>query len=396
MGRPDPDVLAKVQAVVTEMGLTCRPPTDYLVDLHRAFPRARAAAAKLIGVPERTIALVESTSHGLGLLADALPLRSGDNVLVCDLEFLPTTLCWRSRQRKLGLEVRPVPTRGGRVEVEDFEARMDGRTRVIAVSAVQEINGFRAPVAALAELAHAHGAWLIVDGIQEVGVLAVEAGALGADAYCAGGHKWLCNPLGMGFLYLGEALMERCEPSFYSYFNLVEPAGGWGEYLSSPERSPFDPLGVTSCASRFETGAYSNVLGAMALAESLERLCDYGPEMVQEKALALGDRLVAGLERRGFPLVSHLQPEVRSGIVTFNLQGGREQELRLNRYLDSQGVFVTVRYTTGVGGVRVSAHHFNTQHEVDLLLAEVEAFLASDAIHARQGGADHHKSWSNK
>ncbi len=326
---------------------------------------------------------MESTSHGLGLLADALPLRSGDNVLVCDLEFLPTTLCWRSRQQKLDLEVRPVTTSGGRVRVEDFEARMDGRTRVIAVSAVQEINGFRAPVAALAELAHSRGAWLIVDGIQEVGVLAVKPAALGADAYCAGGHKWLCNPLGTGFLYLADSLLERCEPSFYSYFNLVEPAGGWGDYLSSPDRSPFDPLEVTPCASRFETGAYSNVLGAMALAESLERLCGCGPEVVEEEALALADRLVAGLERRGFPLVSHLQPEVRSGIVTFNLPGGREQEMRLNNYLDSQGVFVTVRYTTGVGGVRVSAHCFNTQHEVDLLLAEVEAFLASDAIHAR-------------
>ncbi len=189
------------------------------------------------------------------------------------------------------------------------------------------------------------------------------------------------HPSGNGFLYLADSLLARCELPSIPTCHLVEPAGGWGDYLSSPDRSPFDPLEVTPCASRFETGAYSNVLGAMALAESLERLCGCGPEVVEEEALALADRLVAGLERRGFPLVSHLQPEVRSGLSPSTCPGAARQEMRLTNPLIPR-VYLLRAYTTGGGGA-CSAHCFNTQHEVDLLLAEVEAFLASDANHAR-------------
>lgn len=379
MGRPDPEVMAEVEQALAVMKRACRPPTDYTVELHEHFPRARQAAARVFGCAEGNIALVESTSHGLGLAAEALPLRPGDNVLVCDLEFFPTVLCWRSRQKRMELEVRPVPTRNGRVGLEDFEALMDHRTRVIAISSVQEINGYRAPVADLAELAHAKGAWLVVDGVQEAGAMVVDMAELGVDVYCTGGHKWLRNPLGLGFLYLSDEIKDQADPSFYSYFNLTDPPGGWACYLSNPSRTPFAPLSVRRDASRFEIGAFSNFLGAMVLAENLKKLAHMGLAKVEKKILSLGDRLVAGLGRMGLTPVSHLEEAARSGIITFNLPGGREQEQRLNRRLDAQKVFVSVRYASGVGGVRVSPHYFNTSEDVEALLCEVEMFLAADA-----------------
>ena len=376
MGRPDPAVLQEVRSMLDRLALHAESPTDLTVDLYGYYGRARRAVAALVGGAEEDIALVESTSHGLGLVAGSLPLQAGDNVLVCDLEFLPTVLCWQARRRVVDFEVRRVSTRDGRVSPEDFEALADERTRAIAVSAVQEINGFRTDVTALAEIAHKRDAVLIVDGVQEVGAVAVDVVHSGADVYCAGGHKWLCNPLGMGFLWLGQRLRDLLEPSAYAYFNLESPDGGWGEYLASPARTPFDPLQVTHTAARFETGAYGNFAGALALAANVERQLSLGPTEVERRVRGMGDRLLDGLEERGLQVVSHLESQHRSGTVTFALPGGREQERLLNRYLDERGVFVSVRYTTGVGGIRVSPHYFTSAEEVDLLLDEVDGFLA--------------------
>ena len=178
MGLPDPAALREARRVIDMVEAMESSSTDLTVELQGRYDKARSAAARLVNAEEHEIALVESTSHGLGLIAAALPLRPGDNVLVCDLEFFPTVLCWKARQEEMGLEVREVRTHGGSVTPADFEARMDARTRALVISSVQEINGFRADVAALAELAHAHGALLLVDGTQEVGALAVDVRAL--------------------------------------------------------------------------------------------------------------------------------------------------------------------------------------------------------------------------
>ncbi len=375
MGRPDSKVLHEVGSLLAKLSRATQSPTDLTVDLYRYYARARKAVAGLVGANEDDIALVESTSHGLGLMAAALPLRPGDNVLVCDLEFLPTVLCWQARTLNVDFEVRCVPTQGGQVRPEDFAALADKRTRAIAVSAVQEINGFRVDVPALADVAHSLGAVLIVDGVQEVGAMSVDVTRSGADVYCAGGHKWLRNPLGMGFLWLGPRVKDVLEPPAYAYFNLAEPNGGWGEYLTSPLRNPFDPLTVTQTAARFETGAYGNFAGALALALNAERLCVEGPREVERRVLERGDHLLAGLEQRGLPVVSRLEPEHRSGSITFHMPRGREQELALNRYLDAESIFVSVRYTSGIGGVRVSPHYFTDLDEIDNFFVELDWFL---------------------
>lgn len=386
MGRLDSAVMSEVHGFVNRLDVGVTPPTDLIVELHGWYARARDAVARLVHAGAADIALVESTSHGLGLVARALPLEPGDNVLACDLEFFPTVLCWTARCRELGVEVREVATRGGRIEAEDFARHLDARTRAIVVSSVQEINGFRADVRAIGLLARDHDAFLIVDGVQEVGALTVDLPALGVDAYCAGGHKWLQNPFGMGFLYLGERLRDRLQPDFYGYFNTEEPAGGWGEYLSSPARSPFDSLQVTCSTCRFETGGFGNYLGAMVLARSVERQLEIGPAHIEERIRTLRARLAEGLEGLGgdcegggvvgggprVEVRSSAAPEEASGIITFGLSTGRPGELALGDRLADRGMIVCVRYTSGVGGVRVSPHYYNTDEDVDALVDMVK------------------------
>ncbi len=376
MGLASPELLQEAKAMLSKIEeFNYMDPANRFLELHEYFPRAKEIVSRLMGVNAAEIALVESTTHGLGLVANSLPLNRGDNVLVCDLEFFPTTLCWRKKQKEMGVEVRPVPNSTGEVKVSDFAAKIDKNTKAIAVSSVQEANGFRVDLKALSKLARSNDLYLIVDGIQEAGALKVDLAELDVDVYCAGGVKWICNPMGMGFLYVNKRIMETLNPDFWGYFNSLEPDGGWDNYLGSPERTPFDPIRLTATTQKFETGGTGNCLGALGLYSAIKKILTVGIENIEEKVISLNDHLIDGLSELGLEFSSNNSPLNRSGITTFNLPEGMKQERELERWLTKHNIYTTLRYTSGVGGIRVSPHYYNSREDVERLLDSVEGFL---------------------
>jgi len=383
MGLVAPEVLRDVRAMLSKIeNFSYAAPADRFLELHEYFPKARENVARLFGVSSEEIALVESTTHGLGLIASSLPLRNGDNVLACDLEFFPTTLCWGKKQKDLGVEVRPVPTTGGEVKISDFEVKMDKNTRAIVVSSVQEANGFRTDLKELSKLARHHNIYLIVDGIQEAGALKVNLSELNVDVYCAGGVKWLCNPFGMGFLYVNKRIMEELEPDFFGYFNSLEPEGGWDNYLGSPRRTPFDEIQLTSTTQKFETGGTGNCVGALGLYSATKKMLDAGIGAIEEKVRSLNNYLIKGLTEMGLEMSSSGNPLYRSGITTFSLPGGMPRERELNTMLTGKNIYTTLRYTSGIGGIRVSPHYYNSNEDIDRLLEAAGDFLKKKGCQA--------------
>jgi cysteine desulfurase / selenocysteine lyase len=376
MGLPAPEVLQDVKTMLAKIeDFSYSDPANRFLELHEYYPRARENIASLFGVSSEQIALVESTTQGLGLIANSLPLKKGDNVLACDLEFFPTILCWGKKQKESGIEVRQVPTTGGEVNVSDFESKIDNNTKAIAISAVQEANGFRANLKELSKLARFNNIYLIVDGIQEAGVLKVDLAKLDVDVYCAGGVKWLCNPFGTGFLYVNNRIMEQLEPDFFGYFNSLEPDGGWDNYLGSPLRTPFDEIQLTAAAQKFETGGTGNCLGALGLYSAVRKILDVGIEVIEDKVKSLNDYLIKGLTGMGLALSGSGNPLNRAGFTTFSIPGGMPRERELNKWLTAKSIYTTLRYTSGIGGVRVSPHYYNSYEDIDRLLAEVSNFL---------------------
>ena len=342
---------------------------------------ARKAVARLLGCDASEIALMQSTSHALGTLSTVLPLEKGDNVLVCDLEYQASVVCWQAAMNRVGFELRQVPTKNGVVTPEDFAACMDEHTKVILLAAVQEINGFRADVKAIGELAHAHNCLYIVDGIQEAGALSVNVKDLGMDFYCAGGKKWLGNPFGMGFLYIRRELLDQIQPPYYSYYDIQVPEefGDYLTYLEDPRRHPFDKYHLVKEASVFETGGYGNFLGAQALHQAICVLEKEGIEKIQAHNLGLSRYLYEELSAMGLKLQSSGETRHMSSIVVFNFDGlpnnSVEKERRLLQYLRSKNIFVTLRCSTGIGGIRVSFHYYTQKQEIDILLNAVREFL---------------------
>jgi selenocysteine lyase/cysteine desulfurase len=333
---------------------------------------ARPACAALIGARDDEIALVESTTHGLSLAANAVPLEPGDRVLLSDLEFLQVAVPW-TQKMKDGIEIDVVPNHQGEVRAEDFAARITPRTRVITISSVQWTNGYRLDLAAFSRLCRERGIWLIVDAIQQLGAIPLSVQQTPVDILACGGHKWLNSPFGCGFLYINRESQARLSTPLAGYLDIEDPAGGWGEYFQTPTITPVQDYQYVQTARRFETGGTANYPGAVGLAASLKLIQEFGAERIEAHIRGLTDSLLQGLDALKIEAITPRTPKNRSGIITFSVGAG-QQNVALMTRLQERKILVSVRYTSGVGGIRVSCHFYNSQEDVDRLLSAIGEF----------------------
>ncbi len=163
----------------------------------RRIMDARQACAALLNARPDEIAFVRSTSHGLSLVAEGLEWKRGDNVLIYEKEFPSNIYPWQNLGRK-GVGTRIIPSREGRIVLDDIERLIDKRTRLLSLSSVQFTNGFRSDLKAVSNLCRGRGVLFCVDAIQSLGVLPLDVKDCGIDFLSADAHKWLLGPEGIG------------------------------------------------------------------------------------------------------------------------------------------------------------------------------------------------------
>ena len=333
---------------------------------------AAGHVAGLLGVERRNVALVESTTHGLNIAAQSIPWREGDEVVMCNLEFLQVAIPFVQLAKTHG--VRPVflEHEAGVVPASAYAAAINERTRAVVLSSVQWCNGYRVDLEAVAEACRARGVWLIVDAVQQAG--AVPLPTDGVDFLLAGGHKWLNAPMGTGFAALSDRVLDELQPTSWGYLNLTTPEGGWVNYFTTPTITPDRDYAFTDSAKRFEIGGTGNYPGAVCLSEALRVTNEVGVGQSAERIWELGERLQEGLRSLDVRLETPFERENRAGIITFHC-GSRERDSACLERLLAEGVSVSQRYTSGVGGVRVSIHYYNNEDDVERLLAVVGEWL---------------------
>ncbi len=333
--------------------------------------KVRDLVARLLSVDPVEVALTCSTTEGLNAVAAALPWSRGDNVVITDQEYPANAVPWYHQAHLHGIEIRVVGSRDGKLPLDAFAEAVDRRTRVIAVSHVQFGSGFRVDLAGLSELARAHGALLVVDAIQSVGVIRVHPRDLGVDVLACGGYKWLCGPEGTGFLYVREEAAEALRPAAVGfpnispeeYGNLWDAVCGGGVWVR-------DFAGYAPGASRFGGVGLNPVLFS-AFAASLEYFLEIGLARIEERVLELSGKLIGELSQRGYEVVTPLAAAERAGIVLVRGPwdlGAQEARKAVDRHFRSRGLKVHVR----AGGIRVSTHCFNTPDDLALFLAALE------------------------
>ncbi|HEX5995805.1 MAG TPA: aminotransferase class V-fold PLP-dependent enzyme [Jiangellales bacterium] len=349
--------------------------TGLALDWLAVRDRVRRSVARLLDSTADAITLVDSTTHGLGIVAAGLELRPGDNVVVPDCEFLGLTTVWRRHQHR-GVQLRSARSRRGAVALDELAAAVDHRTRVIALSAVQEVSGAPVDLDAVSDIAARAGALVLVDGIQEAGVLRREPDRHGIAAFAAGGHKWLRSPFGLGFLWTSDELRQRLQPAVQGYFALTDPPQGWARLLHERDRTAGSDLPFRHDGGALETGGTPNWLGAVGLGASIDELLATGLDHIEHRALTLADRLREALARLGIDVLT--PPGTRSAIVTFDLDD-EQRTSALHQNLHDAGVHQSLRGIAGIGGVRASCHGHNSADDIDALVDLTATFLRSDS-----------------
>jgi len=324
----------------------------YLLDWDRLDRRgdarteeAVASWAKLVGATPDETCSQPNTSQGLATVAEALRFKEGENVVVNDLENPANLYPWIA-QKPRGVEVRMVRGRGGAVRLEDLEKAVDDKTKAISVSHVEWLTGARHDIRAFADLAHEHGAYLVVDGIQAAGAVKVDVKRAGVDFYACGGYKWLVGCSGAGFLYVKKDLITEIEPVQFGYRSVEE------HDLERPR--------LKDSAKKYELGepSYLSTIGTMA---AIKMLLELGPQAIETRVLKLSQRFYDGLEHLGVKIVSPKEKEMRSGIVSFST---KDTEATFN-HLKMDGFYLSLR----PAGIRVAIDFYNTEEEVDRLLS---------------------------
>lgn len=350
---------ASVDAITRYAEAAARDGGQATPDNDTRVAEVRTAGALMMGVDADDVAFVKNTTEGLGFIANGWSWSEGDRVVVPSVEFPSNLFPWTAL-RDRGVDVLELDAVGQaqRVPLALFEeALTEGGVRLVAVSWVQYARGWRVDIPALAELCRTHGALLVVDAIQGLGVLPAEFSAWGVDAVVADGHKWLLGPEGCGLLYVSPALRDE--------LRVLEP--GWnsvaqrGDY--EDHRLVHDPT-----ARRFEGGT-PNYAGVWGLGAALDLLLEAGVDRVGSHVDALCSRLVEGLIEIGVEVLTDRSGGGASGIVAFRpASAGREGVVEAAAAsLVEQGFIVRAR----AEAVRVSPHGYNTVEEIDAFVEAV-------------------------
>jgi len=310
-----------------------------------AYEGLRVAAARLIGADRGEIALVKNTSEGIATVAMGLDWKAGDRIVGFQEEFPANLFPWRR------LETRGVSVTW--LSVKDPLDRIDEAcrgARLLSISFVQFLSGYRAPIEAIGEICRRNRCIYMVDAIQGLGAFPLDVGRAGIHALAADGHKWLLGPEGCGILYIDKELQNRVEPIEFGWTNVAH----YADYASRD-------MTLRPDAGRYECGTL-NTIGCFGLLASIEFLLEVGLGEIAPQVQNLGDRLARGVASRGYELMEERTPETGAGIVSFRKPGHEAGEIV--RRLRAAGVVTAPR----AGWVRTSPHFYISPEEIDRML----------------------------
>ena len=313
---------------------------------------ARASFAELFGAKPEEVAFLYSTSDGENVITHGLDLQAGDNVVVDELHFSTTFVLYRQLEKEKGIELRIVPQKEGRTRIEDFEARIDERTRLVSVAWVSNRNGYRQDLRALAELAHAKGTLLYTDAVQALGHFPTNLTEQGVDFLTTGAFKWLFANFGVAPLFIREEHLDRIRPDRYGHSQVEE---------SLPDHH----FRLRTSAQKYEYASLA--YGAVAqLDAALGYLKKIGLSRIEEHTVALARELREGLTRLGLEIWT--PKSNRSSIMSF-VHGKDPEPLR--RLLKEEAIVVTFR-EKNASVIRVSLSMFNNAGDIQRLLKVLE------------------------
>ncbi len=315
-----------------------------------AYSGLRKAAAKLINASPAEIAIVKNTSEGIATIAEGLNWKPGDRVIMFEEEFPANYYPWL-RLAARGVELTTLSIYD---PLEKIAEAVRG-ARLLAVSYVNYLSGFRVDLRGIGELCNRHGCFFFVDAIQGLGAFPVDVEACHIDALAADGHKWMLGPEGNGLLYVRRKWLDAIEPVEFGWTN---PAN-FADYGSRD-------MTLRGDAGRYECGTL-NTAGCFGQRAAIEFLLEVGIENIAGAVDALATRLEVSLRERGYELMVERTRQTGSGIVSFRHPSvdcrSIVSELKRHRVLAAPRQ----------GWVRMSPHFYISSDDIDEVLKRLPA-----------------------
>jgi selenocysteine lyase/cysteine desulfurase len=299
----------------------------------------------LINADRSEIALVKNTSEGIATIAMGLDWRAGDRIVGFQEEFPANVYPWKLLEEK-GVKVTWL-------SVTDPLDRIDEAcrgARLLTVSFVQFLTGYRAPVQAIGEICRRNRCIFLVDAIQGLGAFPLDVRACGIHALAADGHKWLLGPEGCGILYINQELLPQVKPVEFGWTNVA----GYNDYGSRD-------MSLRPDAGRYECGTL-NTIGCFGLRAAIEFLLEVGVGEIAPVVQNLGDQIAEGVQAKGYEVLGNRTPETGAGIVSFRKPGVDAREIV--RTLRAAKISAAPR----AGWVRTSPHFYISPADIDQLL----------------------------
>jgi cysteine desulfurase / selenocysteine lyase len=319
--------------------------------------KVRALAARLVGGKAEEIAITTGATGGLAAVAAGLDWRPDDEVLIARGEFPAHFTTFLPLSAAGRLRVKIVKPAGRFLAASDFIEQIGPRTRLVSASLVRFDNGARLDAARVARACHDAGALLLLDAAQCAGAMPIDVAALGADFLTASGYKWLLGPYGTGFFWVRSELIEQMRAGPFYWQAAFENSSDF-TMLSEGELRP------TRGARRWDAPETASFFNLAALAASLEFLVRVGVDTVWRHNGKLIAAMIERLPLDRCVLASPAKEEERGPFVCVAARKG-EATPALFEQLRQAGIIVSLRE----GAIRVAPHLYNSERDMDRLLA---------------------------
>ncbi|CAD2078902.1 cysteine desulfurase [Jeotgalicoccus coquinae] len=333
-----------------------------------AYEKARMKVRSFINAKRfEEIVYTRGTTAAINLVARSfgdLVIESGDEIVVNEMEHHANIVPWQQLAKRKGATLVFIPLEeDGTIALDSVKNAMSDKTKIVAITHVSNVLGTINDIKSIAEIAHAHDAYISVDGAQAVPHMAVDVQDLDVDFYAFSGHKML-GPTGIGILYGKAELLDKMEP--------IEYGGDMIDYVYKTE-STWTDLPV-----KFEAGT-PMIAEAVGLNAAIDYINELGIDNIyqHEKELVAYayDKMSAieGIEIYG------PGKDQRAGLITFNLKGVHPHDLATA--LDSEGIAVRaghhcaqplMKWCEASSTARASFYIYNTIEEIDQFIESLE------------------------
>jgi len=304
------------------------------------------------------------------IINDLIEWKKGDNVVFTDMDYPSIPYILLNLRRKYGVELRRISNVNGEILISDLEKAIDDRTKLVVVNHTMPWSGFTYDVREVSRIAHEHGAYVLDDAIQAVGAIDVDVHRDEVDFLLTGSYKWQCGPEGAGIFYIREDLIEEFDPDFRNYIWADVPGG---IPFGSPEHDNVKhwdyPLVKT--ANRFEMGTTTTPI-LFGWNATLEFLLGIGMKKIERRVRSLGNYTYDRLTEIGCKVVTPEDRRKRHGLIVYTT-GDLKLDKKSFEFFNApppgyKPIKVSLRFVGGIGGIRVSAHFFNTKEDIDYLV----------------------------